>query len=136
MVKNRKSSASGLHVLPMCVARDPRLPRLLPMLGALLSLFAGGQLGAQTHVGQYEQADIAYGSSLYGTHCVVCHGVEGDTFPGVNLRSGRFRYASSDRDLRELIRDGIPGTAMIPGMQRMGSRSGKQPSRTQAPVMR
>lgn len=91
------------------------MSRLLPVFGALVSLFAGSQLGAQTHVGQYEQADIAFGSSLYGTYCVVCHGVEGDMFPGVNLRSGRFRYASSDRDLREIMRNGIPGTAMVPG---------------------
>ena len=34
------------------------------LLGAVLSLFASGQLMAQAHVGQYEQADIAFGSSL------------------------------------------------------------------------
>jgi len=84
-------------------------------LGALLSLFASGQLLAQAHVGQYEQADIAYGSALYATYCVVCHGENGDLFPGVNLRSGVFRYAASDRDLRGILLAGIPGTAMVPG---------------------
>ncbi len=91
------------------------MQRLVPMLGAVLSLGAGGELMAQTHAGHYEQADIAYGSSLYTTYCVVCHGVTGDTLPNVNLRSGRFRHAASDRDLRAVIRGGIPGTAMVPG---------------------
>lgn len=90
-----------------------RIP--IPLLGVVLSLAASSPLRAQTHVGQYEQADIAYGSSLYATHCVTCHGADGDALPGVNLRSGRFRHASSDRELARILREGIPGTAMIPG---------------------
>ena len=82
---------------------------------ALLCLAASGQLMAQAHVGQYEQADIAYGSALYTTYCVVCHGENGDLFPGVNLRSGVFLHAVSDRDLREILLAGIPGTAMVAG---------------------
>ena len=70
---------------------------------------------AQAHVGQYEQADIAYGSTLYATYCVVCHGESGDLFPGVNLRSGVFRHAASDRDLRGVLLNGIPGTTMVAG---------------------
>ncbi len=85
------------------------------LFGVLASLFAGGQLMAQAHVGQYEQADIAYGSTLYATYCVVCHGESGDLFPGVNLRSGVFRHAASDRDLRGILLDGIPGTTMVAG---------------------
>jgi putative heme-binding domain-containing protein len=34
--------------------------------------------------------------------------------PGVNLLSGRFRHAETDRDLTTVIRDGLPGTAMAP----------------------
>ena len=88
---------------------------LMPLVGVVLGLAANSPLRAQTHVGQYEQADIAYGSSLYATHCVVCHGADGDAMPGINLRSGRFRHASSDRELANILRAGIPGTAMIPG---------------------
>ena len=64
------------------------MQRLAPMLGAVLSLGAGGELMAQTHVGHYEQADIAYGSSLYTTYCVVCHGVTGDTLPTSTCAAG------------------------------------------------
>ena len=64
------------------------------------------------HAGQYEQADIEYGAQLYSGHCVVCHGERGDAMPGANLGSGRFRHAETDRDLTNVIRNGVAGTAM------------------------
>ena len=69
---------------------------------------------APAHAGQYEQADIEYGAQLYSGHCVVCHGERGDAMPGANLGSGRFRHAETDRDLTNVIRNGVPGTAMAP----------------------
>ncbi|HLF11648.1 MAG TPA: c-type cytochrome [Gammaproteobacteria bacterium] len=71
-------------------------------------------LNAQTHAGQYEQADIEYGARLYSGHCITCHGAGGDTMPGANLRSGRFRNAPTDRELTDVLRNGLPGTAMTP----------------------
>ena len=69
---------------------------------------------AQTHAGQYEQADIEYGARLYSGRCVACHGERGDAMPGVALASGTFKNASTDRDLTLIIRDGVAGTAMTP----------------------
>jgi putative heme-binding domain-containing protein len=69
---------------------------------------------AQTHAGQYEQADIEYGASLYASHCITCHGENGDLMPQINLRSGRFPNAPTDRELGTVIREGLPGTAMTP----------------------
>jgi putative heme-binding domain-containing protein len=69
---------------------------------------------APAHAGQYEQADIEQGAQLYSGHCVVCHGDNGDAMPGVNLGSGKFRRAETDRDLSALIRTGVAGTAMAP----------------------
>lgn len=80
----------------------------------VLALAAAQPLGAQDHAGQYEQADIEYGARLYTGRCVTCHGERGDSIPGVNLRSGVFPKAPTDRDLSNLLRDGIPGTAMTP----------------------
>ena len=79
---------------------------------ALLFVPVSAALQAQTHVGQYEQADIEHGARLYAGHCVACHGERGDMLPVVNLRSGQFRKAPTDRELSTLIRTGIPGTAM------------------------
>ena len=44
----------------------------------------------------------------------MCHGERGDAMPGANLGSGKFRNAETDRDLTNVIRNGVPGTAMAP----------------------
>jgi putative heme-binding domain-containing protein len=82
----------------------------------LVASCASGLAEAQApaHAGQYEQADIEYGAQLYSGHCVVCHGERGDAMPGANLGGGRFRHAETDRDLTNVIRNGVPGTAMAP----------------------
>jgi putative heme-binding domain-containing protein len=64
------------------------------------------------HAGEYSQADIQYGSTIYSSQCTQCHGPTGDSISGVDLRSGRFRNASSDDDLRRIVTQGIPGTSM------------------------
>lgn len=69
---------------------------------------------AQAHAGHYEPADIEYGARLYSSHCVTCHGERGDSMPGASLGTGKFRRAGSDRELAAVIRDGVPGTAMVP----------------------
>ncbi|MDA2924575.1 c-type cytochrome [Acidobacteria bacterium AH-259-L09] len=71
-----------------------------------------GPIAGQEHAGQYARADVEYGLRLYGTHCVSCHGDNGDAVPDVDLRSGQ---VSSDRELARIIRDGLPDTAMMPG---------------------
>ena len=45
--------------------------------------------GAQDH--QYTSQDIEAGSRVYSSQCALCHGVNGDTVNGVDLRRGRFR---------------------------------------------
>jgi putative heme-binding domain-containing protein len=60
---------------------------------------------------KYQADQIDLGASLYGTNCAVCH-ADGAGIPGVDLRSGRFRRATSDDDLVAIIRNGITGTAM------------------------
>jgi len=82
----------------------------------IAALAAAGLVAAQApaHVGQYEQADIEQGAQLYSGHCVVCHGDRGDAMPGVNLGTGKFRRAETDRDVIALIRTGVAGTAMAP----------------------
>jgi putative heme-binding domain-containing protein len=71
-------------------------------------------LSAQEHVGQYNQADIDRGSRVYANNCSLCHGPNGDSVANADLRSGRFRHASSDEELARVIANGVPGTVMPP----------------------
>ena len=66
----------------------------------------------QQHAGEYMQEDIVFGMQVYGANCVGCHGPDGDVVDGVNLRSGQFPSAPTDRDLRTVLSQGIPDTAM------------------------
>ena len=92
--------------------------------GVALVAAAESQALAQDHAGQYADADIAFGARLYADNCSTCHGANGDGVPGVNLRSGQFRNASSDRDLRRLITNGLPDTPMPPGEYSDGELTG------------
>ena len=62
----------------------------------------------------YSPGDVDDGRRLYVASCSVCHGPEGESVPGVELDHGKFRRGSSDDDLVDIIRKGIPGTAMPP----------------------
>src|SRR4051812_12124298 len=84
---------------------------------AVLGLVLGTPIGAAAQnaaapPGDYSPADIAYGSRIYDAQCTTCHGANGDTVGGVNLRSGTFRNAITDLDLSRVILNGIPGTGM------------------------
>ena len=82
---------------------------------AIVALLASGrQLLAQEHAGQYSQADVENGFRLYGAHCSTCHGANGDSVAGIDMRRGQFRRTTSDADLTRIINTGIPGTAMPP----------------------
>ena len=70
------------------------------------------------------------GRKVYDSHCAICHGAKGDGGgPGADrvavkprdFTTGRYKLRStgsgqlpSDDDLRRSIRQGMPGTAMIP----------------------
>ena len=84
----------------------------LSVCTALLLIVWTGQAHAQDHT-EYDPADIEYGLSVYRSQCVTCHGDTGDGIAGTNLRSGQFRRAGSDRELRGVISNGIPDTGML-----------------------
>src|SRR2546428_162110 len=62
----------------------------------------------------YARTDIRYGAQIYAAQCSACHGVNGTQIGGVDLGGGALRRASSDQDLRSVLNNGIPGTAMPP----------------------
>jgi len=78
----------------------------------LAVIFVAGRLLAQHG---YTPGDVEEGQQLFIENCAICHGPEGDAVPGVALARGKFRHASSDEELNQIIKNGIPGTAMPPG---------------------
>jgi putative heme-binding domain-containing protein len=60
------------------------------------------------------QAELEGGEQVYASTCATCHGAEGDAIPNIDLGSGKFRRAYTDRELVNVIRNGISGTAMAP----------------------
>ncbi len=82
--------------------------RCAAVLAALGFALAGAGLAAQ-----HETAgDIEDGGRVFRDTCANCHGPDGDEIPGIDLGRGRFRRASTDQDLIDIIRSGIPGTPM------------------------
>ena len=69
---------------------------------------------AQDRAVAYAPADIRYGAQIYAAQCSACHGVNGTQIGGVDLGGGQLRRAPSDQDLRAVLANGIPGTAMPP----------------------
>ena len=61
---------------------------------------------------EYNPFDAQIGGRIYLNNCVYCHGPDGDQVPGIKLGSGQFKHATSDEDIMEIIRKGIPGTGM------------------------
>jgi cytochrome c oxidase cbb3-type subunit 3 len=85
---------------------------LLLIAAASLALApAGAQVLNQDH-GQYSRSDVEAGQRLYGSQCQVCHGVNGDTVPGIDLKFGKFRRVSSDEDIVRTVTTGIPAVGM------------------------
>jgi putative heme-binding domain-containing protein len=79
-----------------------------------LALFAigllVGPLSAQRR--EPDPHDVQAGSTRYNSICASCHGQDGDQVAGVDLGHGVFRRATTDQELVNIIRNGIPGTGM------------------------
>ena len=96
------------------------------MLGAarltlLAALIAGG-LPATAPAQELEtnpylsRIDLRMGRRAFGAQCSSCHGLNatgGNENVGPSLATGRFQRAQTDVELYRVIRDGVPGTAMI-----------------------
>ncbi len=76
-------------------------------------LGAGTCLSAQQE-GNVTQTELNEGERIFMSNCSACHGPDGSQVSGVDLKSGRFRHASTDEQLARVIQDGIPGTGMPP----------------------
>jgi len=84
------------------------------MAGAFGARSAWAQEATPLHDEQYPEVDIAYGATIYAERCMTCHGAQGDAIGNVNLRSGNFRKAPTDRDLARFLAAGSPDAGMPP----------------------
>ncbi len=66
------------------------------------------------HPEDYPRVEVVHGSRLYAEHCDRCHGADGNGVAGVDLRSGKFRTATTDNQLRTVITNGFPTAGMPP----------------------
>jgi putative heme-binding domain-containing protein len=81
-------------------------------MSLVLLLGIGGRVSADDH--GVTPADIERGGQIFLANCTTCHGPNGDGVTGTNLFSGHFRHATTDQDLINIIKHGIPGTPMPP----------------------
>jgi putative heme-binding domain-containing protein len=77
---------------------------------ALASLAAARAASAQ-HATAF---DVEDGARTFASTCANCHGPDGNLIPGIDLGHGQFRRALTDRELENIIANGIPNTAMPP----------------------
>jgi putative heme-binding domain-containing protein len=66
----------------------------------------------QGHPEDYVRADIEFGARIYAEQCSTCHGENGDGVAGTDLRSGKFKNAVTDPQLRTVITNGFPNAGM------------------------
>ena len=81
-----------------------------PCLLLVATLLAFRTLLAQQQIAVLSEAED--GQHLFLDNCAVCHGPDGDSVYGVDLGHGKFKTASSDDDLMQILNSGVPGTSM------------------------
>ena len=77
------------------------------LVAALLAFAPCGASAQSTSDHTYTSQDIEAGARIYSSQCALCHGANGDTVNGVNLRLGRFRRAITDEDLAGVVTNGV-----------------------------
>src|SRR5258708_3534595 len=104
---NRMTSSRGFEGYRQSPAE--RRPSMWAVWAFVLALAASPLLVAQqTHSGSESEDD----KRLFIANCAPCHGPDGDAIAGIDFGHGKFRRASSDQDVLEIVRGGIPGRCM------------------------
>lgn len=91
------------------------MSRLLAV--TVLVAAAGAAPGAQDAENPFTDGpDRRMGETSFRVHCTLCHGYDaqgGGETNGPDLTTGRFRRTSTLAGLFDVIRNGVPGTAML-----------------------
>jgi alcohol dehydrogenase (cytochrome c) len=59
------------------------------------------------------QDDHNAGARIFGQRCAKCHGIDGEGANGPRLNSPGLKHGESNLAIYKVLRDGIPGTAMV-----------------------
>lgn len=78
-------------------------------LAALASVLCPLAFGAQTNLAKL---NLEVGKAIFRSNCAFCHGLTGTGGRGPNLAAGRFANGQADDTLKNIIRNGVPGTTM------------------------
>lgn len=57
-------------------------------------------------------AELGAGAQVYNTHCVVCHGAQGEGSIGPNLTDAYWIHGGDAMSIFETVRDGVPSAGM------------------------
>jgi len=56
--------------------------------------------------------DLAGGKASFRSNCAFCHGLAGGGGRGPALSSGRLQHGSTEEDIKNVVRNGVPGSTM------------------------
>ncbi len=60
-------------------------------------------------------ADPVDAAAIYKARCAMCHGPKGDSkLPGMSFTDGVWKHGTDLKSVSAVIKDGVPGTAMLP----------------------
>jgi len=76
------------------------------IIAVVLLLLCGSAAWGQT------ERDVADGKATFRSNCAFCHGLTGGGGRGPALISRQFLHGSTDDDIKNVIRNGVPGTNM------------------------
>ncbi len=86
---------------------------LLPLQLAGLLLLVAASVAAQTlPLGGASADDLTRGKYLFDAQCALCHGIGGNGGSGPSLQRAVLRSAADDEALVNVVKRGLPGTAM------------------------
>ena len=91
--------------LQMSDKRSSTLP-YIALISAVLVLSKVNLQAQELGDHQYTSEAIQLGLGIYNRECALCHGIQGNLIDNIDLRRGKFRFAASDDDLRNIILDG------------------------------
>jgi mono/diheme cytochrome c family protein len=93
------------------------------MSRSLIALVAAVALYASPASAQVSPDSDRPAADLYKQTCQVCHAANGASpLEAMNIADGKWKHGTSVEDIAKVIRNGVPGTAMMPFKARFSEK--------------